>query len=302
MKFIRVLKSNLQNLNSEGFKIANTDSELREFWKWFNGSKLVDTEGRPIPVFHGTTANIEFFDEKNNNLKMIFFSTSMKTAYTYGNNLKVAYLKMINPKIIDMDYHDYQGRKTDFSNNKKDLAKKNKKPYNYLLILKAKREGHDSVIFKNILDNSGFGQTANILDDFSDVCVVFNVDQIKIIDIKQPKLFDMHNEYNKFIIDVKENLPKEFGRIKQEADKILKSVNDKFEVVNIDIIDSFSVSKKEEDTNIYVKIYYKFIGDKYREYYTEEKDVVNKIIDKYGKGPLFYSKKFGPIFAYFKML
>jgi hypothetical protein len=40
--------------NSEGRPIAQTEDEVRAFWRWFGDSKVVDAEGRPLVVYHGT--------------------------------------------------------------------------------------------------------------------------------------------------------------------------------------------------------------------------------------------------------
>lgn len=48
--------------NSNGKPIAQTKEGLRNFWRWFGDSKVVDSDGRPRVVYHGTTANIEAFD------------------------------------------------------------------------------------------------------------------------------------------------------------------------------------------------------------------------------------------------
>ena len=48
MKFIRVIKSSLQNENSLGEPIADNEQTLQNFWNWFGDSKMVDEQGRPI--------------------------------------------------------------------------------------------------------------------------------------------------------------------------------------------------------------------------------------------------------------
>ena len=49
-------------LNSEGNYLGKTEEEIRNFYKWFGDSKVVDEEGKPLVVYHGTT---EKFDEFN---------------------------------------------------------------------------------------------------------------------------------------------------------------------------------------------------------------------------------------------
>ena len=50
--------------NSEGRPIAQTEEGLRNFWAWFGDSKVVDAEGRPRVVYHGT-GNLEEMEAFN---------------------------------------------------------------------------------------------------------------------------------------------------------------------------------------------------------------------------------------------
>lgn len=48
--------------NNRGGLIYPTLSGIRNFWAWFDDSKVVDEHGRPILCFHGTRKDFEFFD------------------------------------------------------------------------------------------------------------------------------------------------------------------------------------------------------------------------------------------------
>ena len=52
-------------LNSEGRSIHPTAEGVRNFWRWFGDSKVVDSEGRPLVMYHGTGATeiAEFLPE-----------------------------------------------------------------------------------------------------------------------------------------------------------------------------------------------------------------------------------------------
>lgn len=50
-------------VNSDGKPIANTEEGIRNFWKWFGDSKIVDHSGKPLISYHGTSAD---FSEFNN--------------------------------------------------------------------------------------------------------------------------------------------------------------------------------------------------------------------------------------------
>lgn len=79
--------------NSNGQPIAQTEQGVRNFWRWFGDSKVVDAEGRPLVVYHGTTSDIEQFDAsrlgENTGAESagmgFFFTDDIKTAESYGN-------------------------------------------------------------------------------------------------------------------------------------------------------------------------------------------------------------------------
>ena len=92
--------------NSNGNPIAQTDEGLRNFWLWFGDSKVVDEDGRPLVVYHGTTSDIEKFDKGS-----AYFTTSKDLSATYagtsfgkqkkGGNVIPAYLKIAKPAPYD---------------------------------------------------------------------------------------------------------------------------------------------------------------------------------------------------------
>ena len=47
--------------NSNGQPIHPTEEGVRNFWRWFGDSKVVDAEGRPLVVYHGTNADFDVF-------------------------------------------------------------------------------------------------------------------------------------------------------------------------------------------------------------------------------------------------
>lgn len=49
-------------INSEGKPIHPTEEGVRNFWKWFGDSKVVDGQGRPLVVYHGTFGDFSIFD------------------------------------------------------------------------------------------------------------------------------------------------------------------------------------------------------------------------------------------------
>ena len=86
-------------LNSEGKPIAGTDDALRSFWKWFGESKVVDEQGRPLVVYHGTGA--EFTEYESG--RPAFFTQSARYASERSRarsgapNVMPVYLAVSNP-------------------------------------------------------------------------------------------------------------------------------------------------------------------------------------------------------------
>lgn len=90
--------------NSAGERIAKSAEALRNFYKWFGDSKVVDEQGRPLVVYHGT--NVEFSEFEGD---QIYFSQFSDIAGSYGIDydpiaregiepiLYSVYLKMENP-------------------------------------------------------------------------------------------------------------------------------------------------------------------------------------------------------------
>ena len=46
--------------NNKGQQISRNAKGVQNFWRWFGDSKLVDAQGRPIVIYHGTNAEADF--------------------------------------------------------------------------------------------------------------------------------------------------------------------------------------------------------------------------------------------------
>ena len=77
-----------------------------EFAKWFGDSKVVDENGRPLVVYHGTSADISVFDtekgDTENGEMGTFFTTSKDFANEYGDKVGSYYLSLQNPYTTDI--------------------------------------------------------------------------------------------------------------------------------------------------------------------------------------------------------
>lgn len=83
------------------------------FYKWFNGSKLVDNENKPLIVYHGSNFVFDNFDsnKKRNGWlsKGFYFTENEEEANHYGNIIYPVYLRIINPFIIKGDIVNKDG-------------------------------------------------------------------------------------------------------------------------------------------------------------------------------------------------
>lgn len=71
------------------------------FARWFEGSQVVDENGQPLKLYHGTDADFDAFDMSKGRSTMdiqgAFFSPYDIDAKGYGKNLKEVYLNIKNP-------------------------------------------------------------------------------------------------------------------------------------------------------------------------------------------------------------
>lgn len=96
-------------LNSDGKPIHWSVEGVRNFWRWFGDSKVVDAEGRPLVVYHGTGS-----DTSRNNFRFkesvigsandggfygrgFYFAASRGEAEYYGPNVVSAYVAFSKP-------------------------------------------------------------------------------------------------------------------------------------------------------------------------------------------------------------
>lgn len=183
MKFVRLLKSSLPNENSLGEPIANNEQTLQNFWNWFNGSQVVDKQGRPLVVYHGTKDKFDIFDyEKGNKYDSGyagrgFYFTDMKDSandysdWKQGNGQPIVmsvYLNIKKPLFVDskgrgikiaiQEFLDLEVDKDPFGINKNTSN---------LITETAKAKGYDGIFYPSV--------------DNDTVYVVFNSNQIKAV-------------------------------------------------------------------------------------------------------------------------
>jgi hypothetical protein len=92
--------------NSNGQPIHPTQEGVRAFWRWFGESKVVDAQGRPKLVYHGTHSDFSVFNrlEKAQSRKPgspdllgSWFTTDETASRAYGPKVVAAYIRATNP-------------------------------------------------------------------------------------------------------------------------------------------------------------------------------------------------------------
>lgn len=79
--------------NSQGNPIATTLAGIRNFYKWFGDSKVVDEQGRPLVVYHGTKEKFTEFRKSPGN---IWFTPTRDYAESFGK-IGEYYVRLLNP-------------------------------------------------------------------------------------------------------------------------------------------------------------------------------------------------------------
>ncbi len=185
---INILNDILNNATGfyerEGRKISNRLNELNTTIKNSqnkNVSKVVDENGEPLLVYHGSAKRFKEFDiEKigstTGDKSGFYFSDRRGVAKHYysretGNareNSKLILGIKYKPTVYDCFIRAFNPYIHDFGGNWDNIGREE-------LIAEKKESGHDCVILRNIIDGPSLPQ---------DVYVVFHPDQIKIERIK----------------------------------------------------------------------------------------------------------------------
>lgn len=144
---------------------APTNPASSAFKAWFSGSKVVDKNGNPLMVYHGSpTGGITTFDPTAPAVRPrtgppgIYFTNSAGAASSYkgrGGSVMSAYLKIKNPLDITADIANGQKHGLSFGDAKREA-------------LKGLSSGYDGVIFWGDESNPG---------EF----VVFSPDQVRLV-------------------------------------------------------------------------------------------------------------------------
>ena len=160
---------------------ARAQTATKAFKDWFGGSKVLDENGEPLVVYHGTMNDFSVYGEqfdvdlyKKMGLSqdgVFFFAKSPQTAGTYTNaavqgaNIQPVYVSLKNPLIVDAKGLPYNSGRNDRIGGNAGLTQES--------IGQAIDGGYDGVIVRNVRDDVNGG------GDPTDVFISFNREQIK---------------------------------------------------------------------------------------------------------------------------
>lgn len=178
-------------LNSNGKPIHPTEEGIRNFWNWFGDSKVVDEQGRPLVVYHGTASDFDSFDK--NKIGSVFGDLSIGYYFTngaipdinkgisYGNtaseyaqnaqksgysepdgaNIIPAYISMSNPLVINSE--GWYSPVTFMDRNRYDVANRVKESKHDGVVIydRNKEEGYDDRLYVAFSPNQIKSATGN---------------------------------------------------------------------------------------------------------------------------------------------
>lgn len=155
------------------------------FWKWFGDSKVVDKQGKPLVVYHGTNSKFKEFKTKKIGThtdkgmygKGFYFMDDANQTYQYGKHTISCYIRITNPLRLGRggEYdtiHDYGNAKVGIPEikNMEDYNKyADKLPTMEAITGFIKEDGYDGVI-------------VTPFNGAETEYVVFNPNQIKSVD------------------------------------------------------------------------------------------------------------------------
>lgn len=144
--------------------LAFTEGQREEdFATWFGKSKVVDNNGNPLLVYHGTSKDFSTFSSSGK--KRLpwdkdgvghYFTPNKESAKGYGKNIISAYLRIENPKILE----NFEWTLI----SKKDFDKYTSQGYDGVI---SSEKPYTNISGKQVIPEKEF--------------IVFNSDQIKIV-------------------------------------------------------------------------------------------------------------------------
>lgn len=130
-KWLKAPNGQPSNLSEKQWLIVRTDAFKQWFGDWENNpnesSKVLDQNGEPLILYHGTPPNFDEFSEFTIYDEGVFFTESESIARRYSSNysgtefgsLKAVFLNLRRPKFINSVCYSFNGFKGADANLKK---------------------------------------------------------------------------------------------------------------------------------------------------------------------------------------
>ncbi|MFD1043188.1 hypothetical protein ACFQ2N_12615 [Pseudoxanthomonas kaohsiungensis] len=134
--------------------IAEDVTQTPQFRAWFGQSKVLDAEGKPLVVHHGTPALFEAFDFSKAGDKAHWFVADREHAASFGTP-QAYYLSIANPLEISQADLD---RMWDLENDPEaDDSEDWILPRHYVIhfVEQARKDGHDGLLIRSMEDREG---------------------------------------------------------------------------------------------------------------------------------------------------
>lgn len=239
-----VQKGRVINARAKEAAFSRNQTTTTAFKKWFEDSKVVDANGKPMIMYHGTSSDFAKFDNdvdtkgSMGNSVGFYFSASIEAANDYGSEGQVmpVYLRIKNPLRIDsrMVNHDAIGDMIGLNLSKVYGAPERAEVYWFFknggaydgrkearvgdaVVAAAKAKGYDGAIFKERIG----GKTV-------DVYLAFDAEQIKSATGNQGT-FDPNNPDIRFSRTTPSSTPTPFReRFDKIADSLIYNFQDRF--------------------------------------------------------------------------
>lgn len=171
------------NLTPEQYKLVRTPAFKKWFGDWEkdpeNASKVVDSNGEPLVVYHGTNAEFWKFEKSkgkgNIKQKSINFSSDKKVAENYGNRIITCFLNLKHPLIKNYNGENYHTITFDarYENRINDIP-------DFIVNNAQSEKKYDGVIFLNIQDSKSAYDKFSV--PIANNYYAFNNRQIKLAD------------------------------------------------------------------------------------------------------------------------
>ena len=215
--------------NSNGDRIAKSKEALTNFWRWFGDSKVVDEQGRPLVVYHGSNMEFDTFDknkggfttEAESALYGFYFTSSAGIAESYANIARPEKIKQLEKEYQRLEkIAQKTGKASDWDAYQKVYAQyeelelnyePTEKIYNVYLKIEnpmeydfAGKHWEENKYLEVLLEATNKGNDGvifrNSIDDpvgtrISDIFVAFEPNQIKSVDNRGTYSADTGNIY-----------------------------------------------------------------------------------------------------------